>query len=149
MEENKLETKKKVLLRVITPAEVKVDQEVDMVIMRATTGDMGVLPGHERQLCVLADGIVRLLNGRRERQIIVFGGLAEVTGSSVTILTDEAHWPGDIDKDRTAEAKEHLARKVQEQTDDRELLRDQLLLSRMMMKLDFSASPVADDFDDE
>ena len=149
MSDNKLETKQKVHLRIITPVEVKVDQDVDLVIMRTITGDLGVLPRHEMQLCVLDDGFLRMMNGRKEQTIAVFGGMAEITGTSVTILTDEAHWPEDVDRDETQKSKEHLERKMQEQTDTREFLRTELMLKRMLMKLDLSQYPTVDDFNVE
>ena len=142
-------SEKKIQLRVITPTETKVDQKVDMVVMRCNTGDMGVLPGHESYMCVLADGILRLLNRRSERRLAVFGGIAEIQDDVLTILTEEAHWPEDIDLDRAREAKEHLERKIQEKVDDLELLNDQVQLRRTFLKLDVHSFPVPGEFDEE
>ena len=55
-------TEKKLRLQIMTPAEKKVDEDVNMVIMRCTTGDMGILPGHEPHSAVLDYGILRILN---------------------------------------------------------------------------------------
>jgi len=147
LEENKAE--KKIHLRVITPTQTKVDQTVDMVVMRATSGDLGVLPDHEPYLCALSDGVLRLLNGRRERRLAVFGGIAEIGGDAVTILTEEAHWPGDIDQDRAKETREHLERQIQEKTDNLEILRDQILLRRALVKLDVSSFRLDSELEDE
>ena len=68
---------------------------------------------------------------------------------SITILTDEAHWPADIDRDRAEEAKAHLERTMQEQTDDKALLAAQVLLKRELLKLDIHAFPGDVDFDEE
>ena len=140
---------KKVHLRVLTPTATKVDEAVDMVIMRCIGGDMGVLPGHETYVCVLDDGILRVLNRGRERRLAVFGGVAEVRDDVVTVLTEEAHWPGEIEKDRAEETREHLRRKIQEKTDDGELFRDQLLLRRTLLKIDLSDFPVDSEIDED
>ena len=140
---------KKVHLRILTPSATKVDEEVDMVIMRCTSGDMGVLPGHETYLCVLADGILRMLNRRRERRIAVFGGVVEVKDDVVTVLTEEAHWPGDIDRDRAQAAREELQRKIQEKTDDLELFHDELLLRRTLLKIELSDFPLDSEIDED
>ena len=84
---------KKVHLRVVTPEEVKVDEKADMIIMRCTTGDMGILPGHESRSAVLDYGVLRILDGNDERRLAVFGGLAEVKNDVVTILTSVAERP--------------------------------------------------------
>ena len=145
--ENKSE--KKVHLRILTPTATKVDEEVDTVIMRCLNGDMGVLPGHETYICILADGVLRMIDRRRERRIAVFGGVVEIKDDVVTVLTEEAHWPGDIDRDRAEEAKEHLQRRIQEKTDDQELLRDEVLLRRALMKIEVSGFTADNEPDEE
>ena len=142
-------SEKKIQLRVITPTQTKIDEEVDMVIMRCITGDMGVLPEHESYLCALTDGVLRLINRRRERRLAVFGGIAEISNDVLTVLTDEAHWPEEIDLDRVNEMREHLEQKVLEKADDQELLRDQAQLNRTLLKLDVAVFRSQSDFDDE
>ena len=139
---------KQLRLRVITPMETKIDQPVDMVIMRCIDGDMGVLPGHQAHITVLADGVLRVLNGRRERKLAVFGGIAEVWQDAVTVLTEEAHWPGDIDKNRAQEAREHLERTIRERIDDRELCQDQILLRRALVKIELGTLPLDSEEDE-
>jgi len=139
----------KLRLRVITPTETKMDEEVDMVIMRCIDGAMGILPRHEAHICVLDVGALRILNRRRERRLAVFGGIAEVQDNVVTILTDEAHWPGDIDRKRAEEAREHLAHKIREKTDEMELLNDQALLRRALVQIEVGAFPLDSDGDEE
>jgi len=141
--------KKVVHLRVLTPTATKVDEEVDMVIMRCINGDMGILPSHETYVTVLDDGILRMLNGRRERRLAVFGGVAEIRDDVVTVLTEEAHWPGDIDKDRAREARDHLQQRIQEKADDVELLRDEVLLRRALMKIEVSDFVPLDEPDED
>ena len=132
-------TKNKFHLRVITPTETKVDEQVEMVIMRTISGDMGVLPGHEDYLCVLADGILRIIDDGKERKIAVFGGIADVKGEALTIITDEAHAPEDIDVARAEEQRKELERKLQEKADDMEIINDQALLRRALVKLEVSS----------
>ena len=131
--------KNKFNLRVITPTETKVDEQVEMVIMRTISGDMGVLPGHEDYLCVLADGILRIIDDGTERKIAVFGGIAEVKGEALTIITDEAFAAEDIDIERAEQARQELERKLREKADDAEILRDQALLRRALMKIEVSS----------
>ena len=56
-------SKNRLQLKIITPAEIKVDAPVDMVVMRAVSGDMGVLPGHEPRSAALSFGVLRFYDG--------------------------------------------------------------------------------------
>ena len=138
----KIQSNKQLRLRVLTPTETKIDQLVNMVIMRCIDGDMGVLPGHQAHMCVLDIGVLRVLNRGRERRLAVFGGIAEVRQDVVTVLTEEAHWPRDIDKARAEEARDHLQRVIREKESDRELCQDQILLRRALVQVEVSSLPL-------
>jgi len=145
----KIQSDKQFRLRVITPTETKIDQPVNMVIMRCLDGDMGILQGHQPYLCVLDIGVLRIQTRRkRERKLAIFGGIAEVYPDELVIVTDEAHWPKDIDKDRAEEAREHLERVIQEKTDDRELALDQILLRRALVKIEVGSLPLDSEEDE-
>jgi len=131
---------KKIHLRVITPENVKVDDKVDMVIMRCNTGYMGILPGHEPRRAVLDYGIMRILGGSGdERRLAVFGGFAEIKDDILTVVTGEANWPQDIDMDNEHTKREHLKRRLQEHTNDLEIQRDQALLRRLLVRMEIGA----------
>ena len=79
-------------LRVITPQEVVVDENVNMIVMRSVQGELGVLPGHADYSVLLEYGQLRIFTISEERYMAVSGGVAEVTAESVTIITKEALW---------------------------------------------------------
>ena len=133
---------KKVRLRIITPKEVKFDEDVDMVIMRCTTGAMGILPRHEPRSAVLKYGALRILDGGNERRIAVFGGLAEVKNNVLTVLTNLAEWPEDIDHARALADLEHAERRLQERVDDIEIQDDQVLLRRALVRIEVGSYPL-------
>ena len=93
-------------MRIVTPEEVKLDENADMVIMRCTTGDMGILPGHEACSAILDYGVMRILSGGGERRIAIFGGIAQVRDNAVTVLANDAQWPEDIDRARAESERE-------------------------------------------
>jgi F-type H+-transporting ATPase subunit epsilon len=96
---------KKVHLQVVTPLGIKIERDVDMVIFRATTGDMGILPGHEPVSAVLDLGVMRIFdyNEEEESYMAIFGGLAEVKDNIVTIITSLAETPEEISRSRAEE----------------------------------------------
>ena len=92
----------KLQLRILTSESIKADDPVDMVIMRCISEDMGssdlgILPGHMPLSAILGTSPLRILNEGKERVIAVFGGIVKVRDNFVTILTEKAEWPGEID----------------------------------------------------
>ena len=95
---------KKVNLRVISPKTAtdrrpyKLQKDADMVILRCITGDLGILTGRMPCSMVLGAGILRILDDGKEYRMAVIGGVAHVQGDIVTVLTDTALLPKDIDE---------------------------------------------------
>ena len=128
--------KNKIRLKIITPAKVKVDEPADMIIMRCTSGDMGVLPGHEPRCAVLDYASLRIRGGGYERRIAVYGGLAVIENDVLTILTGDAEWPEEIDLAQAQADREHAQQRLREREDDTELRSDQVLLRRALVQIE-------------
>lgn len=109
-----------------------------MVIVRSLNGDMGVLPGHEPTSAVLGDGILRIIDGKAEQKIAVFGGLAEVQNDAVNILTKFAEWPEDIDRARAENDRKKAEMLLQERADDLKIQSYQVLLRRALVRIEVS-----------
>ena len=139
---------KKIHLRVVTPARVKVDEKVDMVIMRCITGDLGVLPGHAPCSAVLYYGAMRILADESERRMAVYGGFATVQNDVLTILTNGAEWPEEINLARAEAEREAAEDRLREQTDEREIRNDQIRLRRALVQIEVSSDAVASLDDD-
>jgi F-type H+-transporting ATPase subunit epsilon len=77
-----------ILLQVITPTRLVVDERVDEVVAPGEVGEFGVLPGHVPLITVLTEGELKYKKGSHEKKIIVEGGIAEVRDDMVTVLTD-------------------------------------------------------------
>ena len=78
-------------LEIVSPDKLLLSQPVDMVVIPAAEGDMGVLPGHAPMIVMLRGGSIDLHEGGRVTQrLFVSGGFAEVTPERCTVLADEA-----------------------------------------------------------
>ena len=129
-------------LRIITPEGAKFDESADMVIMRCTTGDMGILPGHEACSAILGYGALRIFSGEAERRMAVFGGIVQVRDNVVTLLTESAQWPEDIDRAQAEAEREQAQRRLQESTDDVEMQKYQVAMRRTLVQIEVSAYPL-------
>jgi F-type H+-transporting ATPase subunit epsilon len=88
----------KLRLVVVTPEGKTFDSDVEQVVMPGVEGQLGILPGHVPLLTAIQPGELDLKAGSRGDELAVGGGFAEVTGDRVTILTDMAVKPEDIDE---------------------------------------------------
>jgi len=82
---------KKLELKIISPGQPihkKIPKLADMVIMRCTTGDLGVLPGRSPCSLVLGEGVMRIINEGKEVNVNIGGGVANVSGDVVTVLSE-------------------------------------------------------------
>ncbi len=75
-------------LKVITPTELVVDEQVDEVVAPGLVGEFGILPGHVPFITTLHSGELKYKIGNSETKIVVEGGVADVRDDTVNILTD-------------------------------------------------------------
>jgi len=96
-------------LEIVSPERLLLSRPVDMVVIPASEGDMGVLEGHAPAIVMLRGGIIALYEGEQiTDQMYVAGGFAEVTPERCTVLASEVLAPSDLSRDegdrRLAEA---------------------------------------------
>jgi F-type H+-transporting ATPase subunit epsilon len=78
-------------LEIVSPEKLLLSRAVDMVVIPASEGEMGVLERHAPMIVLLRGGTVRLYQGDQiTDRLFVSGGFAEVTPERVTVLADEA-----------------------------------------------------------
>ena len=80
-----------VSLEIVSPEKLLLSRSVDMVVLPAAEGDMGVLEGHSPMIVTLRGGTIALYEGDHVTdQLFVSGGFAEVTGERCTLAEDAA-----------------------------------------------------------
>ena len=78
-------------LEIVSPERLLLSRPVDMVVIPAAEGEMGILPRHAPMIVALRGGTVRLYQGGNVTdRLFISGGFAEVTPDRVTVLADEA-----------------------------------------------------------
>ncbi|MFP3939054.1 MAG: ATP synthase F1 subunit epsilon [Thermoanaerobaculia bacterium] len=73
------------------------DAECDEVQVPGSEGMIGVLPGHTPLIATLRVGEVMYRQGKIERYVALSEGFVEVAGDVVTVLTESAELPQEID----------------------------------------------------
>lgn len=123
-------------LRIVTPSRELFNDDVTMVIMRTSTGDIGVLAGHQPLTTTLDYGILRIKQADKELNATMFGGFADVQPECITILTDAAEWPEEIDVERAKQSKQRAEERLKSKSSDIDMLRAELSLKRSLLRLD-------------
>jgi len=77
-------------LEIVTPEAKAYSEDVDMVTLPGSEGELGIYPQHVPVLTTLQPGELRILKNGVESAMAVGEGFVEITGDSVSILTDMA-----------------------------------------------------------
>lgn len=76
---------------IVSPERLLLSRPVEMAVIPAAEGEMGVLPGHAPMILSLAGGVISVHEGGQvTERLFVMGGFAEITPTRVTVLAEEA-----------------------------------------------------------
>src|SRR4051812_36980363 len=91
-----------------------------MVVCRPSDGEIAFLPGHEPFVGALGGYPVRIIRGEGQPEIAiaVHGGFVEFSDDRVTVLSDVAELPEQIDVVRAQTAKEDAERRLNDDPED-------------------------------
>jgi F-type H+-transporting ATPase subunit epsilon len=94
-------------LEIVSPEKLLLSRPVDMVVMPAAEGDIGVLPNHAPMIVLLRGGTISITEGGKVTdRLFVSGGFAEITPTRVTVLATEATPVAEVSR---AEGEKRLA----------------------------------------
>jgi F-type H+-transporting ATPase subunit epsilon len=118
-------------LEIVSPEKLLLSRDVDMVVIPALEGDMGVLEGHAPMMVILRGGVVSLYSGDQVTDtLFVAGGFAEVTPERCTVLADEAMPVNEIERS-DAETRLRDAEQAMGQVDGNDTVQEELALERV------------------
>jgi F-type H+-transporting ATPase subunit epsilon len=130
----------KLNLEVITPEKLALKEQVDEVVVPGLGGELGILPDHTPLISQLKTGILSYRRGGESRQMHVSGGFVEVAGDHVSVLSDVAEKPEEIDVERAQRSKERAERRLSSRGDDTDFDRAELKLQRAMIRIQLGRS---------
>lgn len=127
---------KTVPVNVVTPDGPVYEAQVEMVSVKAQSGELGILPGHVPMVAPLEIGAVRLKKDGATELVAVSGGFIEVRQDNVTILAQAAETAEAIDLERARAAKERAERRLNQSADKVDFHRAQIALRRAINRID-------------
>jgi F-type H+-transporting ATPase subunit epsilon len=122
-------------LEIVTPEATAYSEDVEMVTLPGAEGELGVYPNHVPLLTTLNPGELRVLKGGQETFLAIGEGFVEITGTSVSVLTDMALDVSGIDEDAAEAAVARAKAAMKEDLGSEEIASVQAALSKAMAQL--------------
>lgn len=91
-------------LKIVTPDGLQYDGMAEELIVRTTTGDMGILAGHVNCVAPLGMGEAVIFTEGKKRYAACIGGILSVMHGAVTLVPTTFEWAEKIDSDRAESA---------------------------------------------
>jgi F-type H+-transporting ATPase subunit epsilon len=122
-------------LEIVTPEAKIFSDDVDMVTLTGTEGEMGILPQHMPLMTQLVAGEVIAQKGKDTIFLAVGDGFVQVTGDRVAILTDMAIEADNIDEAKAEQAKQLAESRLSQKITDEEAANIQAALAHATTQL--------------
>jgi F-type H+-transporting ATPase subunit epsilon len=122
-------------LEIVTPEAKTYSEDVDMVTLTGTEGEMGILPQHMPLMTELVAGEIIAKKGLETIFLAVGDGFVQVTGERVAILTDMAILAENIDEAKAEEARQRAEARLAEKITDEEAASAGAVLAHSLAQL--------------
>ena len=122
-------------LKIVTPDGLFFDGQAEELIVRTTSGDLGILAGHINCVAPLGMGRATVIVEGKRRYAACIGGMVSVVGGNVSLVPTTFEWAESIDAAR-AELSRQRAEAVLHKKDatDTELKLAQARLRRALVR---------------
>ena len=122
-------------LKIVTPDGLIYDGQAEELVVRTTSGDLGILAGHVNCVAPLGMGRATVIIEGKRRYAACIGGMVSVVNSAVTLVPTTFEWAESIDAAR-AEAAQQRAEAVLHKKDstDTEIKLAQAKLHRALVR---------------
>ena len=126
-------------LSIITPEHSFFEGDVEMLVLEAPDGEIGIQAGHTPMVISTVEGEIRLLQDGNWRWAAASSGFAIVIQDQVLLMLQTAEWPEEIDVKR-AQRSEHEAReRLRQKRSMEEYHMARAMLARAMARLRVSS----------
>ena len=122
-------------LEIVTPDAKVYSEDVEMVTLPGSEGEMGVYPNHVPLMTQITPGEIIARKGGQDYFLAVGEGFVEITGERVAILSDMAIRAENIDEAKAEEARRRAEARLSEHLTDEDAAAAQAALARSLAQL--------------
>src|SRR4030066_859208 len=101
-------------IEIVTPEKIAYSEEADQVSLPTADGEITVLPNHVPLVAKLLPGELTVKKGTQYIVLASGGGFAEIDGKKVSVVTDLAERPEEINESQAQEAIERAEHALKE-----------------------------------
>ena len=123
-------------LQVISPDRIFYDEDVEMVELRTSEGEMGVLKGHIPLTAILVPGVLKIKEDGQDKIAALHDGFVEIFQDHMTILAESCEWPEEIDENRAKEAQIRAERRLKSGDGQVNVARAELALRKSLIRIE-------------
>jgi F-type H+-transporting ATPase subunit epsilon len=122
-------------LEIVTPEAKTFSDDVDMVTLTGSDGEMGILPQHMPLMTQLVAGEIIVRKGADTIFLAVGDGFVQVTGDRIAILTDMAIRAENIDEAAAEQARKNAEARLAQKIRDEDAAQVQAVLMHATTQL--------------
>lgn len=122
-------------LEILTPDRKFFWGDVESIIVKTPTGEMGILKDHMPLVVLIDTGAIQIKKDGEWFEAVLSQGFMEVKQNKVVILIDTAEWPDEIDMNRAKAAKERAEERILRKASHTEYIQSKAALERAMARL--------------
>ncbi len=102
-------------LKIVTPDGLFFDGQVEEVVVRTTTGDIGIRAMHTNLVAALGMGRATIVQDGRKRYAACIGGMVSVVDGQVKLVPTTFEWAEEIDAARAEAAMQKAKQTLNDQ----------------------------------
>lgn len=122
-------------LEIVTPDKKFFNDDVEMIVVNTSRGQIGVLKNHAPMVFAVIAGTIKIRKDNQDKRAFVSEGFMEVNNNVVTLMVDAAEWPEDIDVNRALRAKERAQEMLSRKLAEKEYIRSKAALLRAVERI--------------
>ena len=122
-------------LNIISPDRTFFTGDCEFLEFVSTEGELGVYAKHIPLTTILEPCVMKIHNGGEEKKAAILGGFVEILKDKVTVLAEDAQWPGDIDVARAHEAKKRAEDRLLAKQEGVDMIRAESALKRAIARI--------------
>jgi F-type H+-transporting ATPase subunit epsilon len=116
----------------VSPERLLLSEQVDAVVIPASDGEMTVLALHAPSMTTLRPGVVTVMRQGNAERFVVFGGFADITPESCTLLAESAVRVAELDRAQLERSIQNAREDVRDAKDDAARAKAQEYLDHMV-----------------
>ncbi|HOQ37170.1 MAG TPA: ATP synthase F1 subunit epsilon [Acetivibrio sp.] len=122
-------------VEILTPERKFFWGDVEAIIVKTPTGEMGILKGHIPMVVFIDTGIIKIKKDDKWIEAVLSEGFMEVKRDRTVLLVDTAEWPDEIDVNRAQAAKRRAEERLLRRMNRTEYIQTKAALARAMARL--------------